>query len=338
MRKILMRFNDERSRRFCIKTTIFEDEKSGRRIVSKSSVYPEGRAHIKNIVNNTRVLSGAYPDIAICSARLAAEDEAQFEYIEGTSLESLYRKAVLANDKGKIEELFKMHARILLGCPENCCDFIMTPQFQEVLGLKEWNGNPEALKISNFDGNAGNIIYREGKPVFVDYEWVFTFPVPSELVIFYNIQDVYKHIKEFEACYPLQDAKKYLGISITDEIMDKIISSFFTYVYCETDGTSYALSKYINVKGKTNYRDYDFVVKNWKEACQANALLSQQIEAWKKKYEQEVQNHQIHAKQIEDAVQEQARQSETWRIAYETVINSRTWRLSKKLKRLIGRK
>lgn len=88
--------------------------------------------------------------------------------------------------------------------------------------------------------------------------------------------------------------------------------------------------------------DYDFIVKNWQDAVQANALLSKRIQmleaAKEAEVAQEKENHRLHAKQLEDAVQEQARQSETWRIAYETVIHSRTWRIANKLKRLMGRK
>lgn len=110
------------------------------------------------------------------------------------------------------------------------------------------------------------------------------------------------------------------------------------------------MSKYINAKGTKNYQDYDllvkkcedydrlakkcedydFIVKSWQDAAQANALLSKRIQM----LEAELEKPQ----RLEAAVQEQARQTAIWKEAYESVVNSRTWRLANKLKRLTGRK
>lgn len=362
MKKILMKFCDERKRKFCIRTVIAEDEKTKKKFVYKSNVYPEGTEHIRTIFENRELLEKAYPDMEICPVQMNGNEELQFDYIEGKTLESFYREAVMQNNRKEIERLLVQHAGLLEGCEENQCAFVMTPQFQKIFRMDEWNGSMQGLKISNFDANAGNIVYRSEMPVFIDYEWVFDFPVPRDLVIYYNIHDAYQHIKRFEEVYPLEDAMKLLKITIDEETREKISSGFFSYVYQQDDGVSFALSKYINAKGTKNYQDYDmlvkkcqdydmlvkkcedydFIVKNWRDAVQANALLSkqlQQLEAAKNaEVAQERENHRIHAKQLEDAVQEQARQSETWRIAYETVIHSRTWHIANKLKRLMGRK
>ena len=345
MRKILMKFSDERNRKYCIRTIIAEDEKTGQRFVYKSNIYEEGKMHIRQIMNNVEMLENAYSSVKICPVQLMQNGELKFDYIKGTSLEELYRQAMLKNDISKMENLLKLHADILMGNHENACEFSITAKFHEIFGLDVWEGNKKALKISNFDGNAGNIIFQNDTPVFVDYEWVFDFPIPADMVIFYNIQDVYKHINGMEEFYPLHQAKEYLGININDEVMDRVISSFFSYVYQEKDGTSYALGKFINAKGQKNYRDYDFIEKSWRDASQANSILNQRVQSLEKEkaqlmseLEQEKENHRIHAKQIEDAVQEQAHQSETWRVAYETVINTKSWRMIQKIKRMFGRR
>ena len=88
--------------------------------------------------------------------------------------------------------------------------------------------------------------------------------------------------------------------------------------------------------------------KGWRDASQANALLSSQIQKLKKEVEEiqklrqelmeEKENHRIHAAQIEAAVMEQAHQSESWRVAYEAVTNSKIWRMRNRIRRLFGRK
>ena len=345
MEKILMKFSDERNKKFCIRTVIARDEKTEEKYVFKSNVYPEGKAHVQSILKKAKVLAKAYPQVQICPVEAVNAEEIRFDFIAGTSMEKEYRMAMKQNDVPKMEKLLKTHAELLKGSIENRCAFEMTEEFQKVFGLKEWHGDSQALKLSNFDGNASNIIYKEGIPFFIDYEWVFDFPVPVELVVFYNIHDAYMHIHGLEEFYPLEEAKKLLHITIADNVLSDINEAFFSYVYCEDDGVSYALGKHINAKGTKDYYDYDFMEKNWRDASQANALLSQRIQKLERELaetsqalEQEKENHRIHAKQIEDAVQEQARQSEHWRISYEAVINTKAWRIAQKCRRLMGRK
>lgn len=344
MRKLVTKFSDERKKKYCIKTVVAEDEKTGKKYVYKSNVYAEGAEHIQQVFQNADLLKKAYPDVKICPVTLKDNGELEFAFISGKSLESYYRHAIKQNDKAQIEKLLQMHANILVGGTDNMCEFQMSSEFQKIFGLDEWKYKKNALRISNLDGNCGNIIFQEEIPTFIDYEWVFDFAIPAELIVLYNIQDAYKHIRGFEEAYPIKDACKYLDITIPVEEMEKIVASFFSYVYQEEDGTSYALGKVINAKGKKTYKDYDFIEKSWRDASQANFLLSQRVQMLEREnerlaqaVEQEKENHRIHAKQIEDAVMEQARQSEVWRVAYETVINSRTWRIAKKFKRLFGR-
>lgn len=227
MKKTMIKFCDERNRRFCIRTVIAEDEKTKEKFVFKSSIYPEGEKHIRNIVDNADLLKKVYPEVGICPVRMTDHNQVQFEYIKGRSLADFYQEAVLHNDREEIQRLLKIHADLLKGSSENICEFEMTSQFQEVFGLDEWNGDKRALKTSNFDGNSNNIIYQGDKPFFIDYEWVFDFPIPEEIVIFYNLRYVYLNIKGVDALYPMHEAKRMLNISIDDELIEKISWSFF---------------------------------------------------------------------------------------------------------------
>lgn len=361
MKKILVKFSDERNKKYSIRTIIAENEETHERYVLKENVYPEGKEHLQNMVQYAAKLKTAYPDVTICPVYKENDGCIRFDYIKGTSLEALYEKCIVKNDKAAMESILEKHKNIVLGSADNVCDFKLSSDFMKIFGMQGWNGSGKALKVSNFDGTSGNIIFSEEIPTFIDYEWVYEFPVPMDLVIYHCIRDAYFHIDGLEEFYPLASAMQYLGVTAPMDELEKAYTNFYSYVIKEEDGSSYANRKNLNLMGTVRYDSDEstsvntkelvkmqlalsFAEKNWKEACQANAVLSQQIyplqqevEKWKKMYEQELENHQIHAKQIEDAVQEQARQSETWRIAYESVINSRTWRITKKLKRLLGR-
>lgn len=358
MKKTLMKFSDERNRRFSIKTVMVQDDGNNNCFILKSNVYPEGIQHINQIFKNAKLLTEAYPEVVICPVQMQKDSSLKFDYIEGVSLEQMYQELVQKRDRDGIEKLVKNFCSIILGSPDNRCEFRMTPQFQEVFGIDAWAGSSSALKVSNFDSTAGNIIYQDNKPVFIDYEWVCDFPVPEELVLYYNIRDAYYHVCGLEEVYPWKEAKKAFHFEISDRVLQTACQNFNSYVVREKDGSSYGLSKHINIKGMEELKailtppvmpepseeikklneKLRFAEKNWKETCQANFMLSQKINKLSVEVEQEKENHRIHAQQIEAAVQEQARQSETWRIAYETVIHSKTWKFARKVKRLFGKK
>lgn len=361
MKKILVKFSDERNKKYSIRTTIAEDEKTKERIVLKESIYPEGEEHLFNIVRYAELLTQVYPEARICPVRMLENKSLQFDFVKGISLETKYQQCLLKNDRAGMEELLLEHEKLVIGADSNVIDFQETPQFVEIFGIKHWMGDVTALQVVNFDATASNIIYQDGVPTFIDYEWVFEIPIPKDLAVYHCVRDVYFHMEGLEAFYPLQEAIRFLKIDTDLELLEDAYKKFYMYVIKEKDGSSFGLTKSMNLMGTVSYDEnaagnanakekmqmelaLAFAEKNWKEACQANAVLSQQIpkleqeiEVWKDRVEQEQENHRIHAKQIEDAVMEQARQSEVWRVAYESVINSRTWRIAKKFKKLFGR-
>lgn len=355
MRKIQIKFSDERNRKYSIQTTITEDDDTKERFVYKSNIYPEGKVHIASIKQNESLLKEAYPEVKICPVQMTERNGVRFEYITGESLEKRYRNALAKNNSEEMEKLLLLHHQYIIGGENNTCEFVITSEFSDIFGVTEWKGkNSKALKVSNFDATSSNIIYHKEQPVFIDYEWVYDFPIPQDLIIYHCVRDAYLHIDGLEGFYPLKRAMTFLGVYTDIDMMEAAYKNFYKYVSTDQNGISFGLCKLLNLKGTRVFDEneaekaklaLEFAEKNWKEACQANAVLSQRIpkleteaDKWKKMFEEEQENHKIHAKQIEEAVQEQAKQSETWRIAYETVINSRTWYIIGKMKKFIGRK
>lgn len=360
MRKILVKFSDERNRKYSIRTVILEDERTGERSVVKEPVFPEGQVHMENIKRYEGILAQAYPDVDICPVELTEEGSLRFAYIQGVSLEKKYVSCMERGDRQGMEVLLEQHKKIVLGGEKNRCVFRMSPEFQDIFGLSSWAGSEDGLCVSNFDAIPGNVIFQGETPVFIDYEWVFTFPLPQELAIFHCVRDLYLHKERMESFYPLAEAMKYLGVKEELEVLQKAYEEFFHYVIYEEDGSSFAMGKSIHAKGQIdtakeleslrqsldfaekNWKEVSeslaFAEKNWRETSQANAVMAQTINRLQQAWDAEKQNHQLHAQQLENAVQEQAKQSETWRIAYETVINSRTWRTAEKMKHLVKRK
>lgn len=352
MKKILTKFSDERAKEFCIETYIAELDDTKEKFVFKRNIFPEGYNHINRILQNNSVLSKAYSKVAVCPVQRVDKGLLKFDYINGVSLEKKYRESLRKNDRNQMQELLQQHKALILGDIENQCKFEPTAKYEMIFGRSQWGTDIDALKVSNFDATAGNIIYRGDEPVFIDYEWVFDFPLPIELAVYYNIRDAYQHIRGLEKFYPLKEAKAYLEINASEKLLEKAIENFFRYVYMGQMGQGFGLSKYMNEKGVKTVLDIqqteenarrelykcsqdllektavlELFEKNWREACQANAVSNQTIQRLQK------EQSELQAK-----VAEQQQQIEIWRQAYETVVNSRTWRLAKKLKKIVRKK
>ncbi|MEE1197472.1 MAG: hypothetical protein UHS54_11490 [Lachnospiraceae bacterium] len=67
-------------------------------------------------------------------------------------------------------------------------------------------------------------------------------------------------------------------------------------------------------------KDLAFAEKGWKDASQANAVMSGKVQ------------------KLESALKEKERQIEVWREAYETVVNSKTWKTASRVKHILGKK
>lgn len=239
------KFSDERRKKYCISTTIVKDEK--KRKVIKEAIFPEGIDHLNNILHYSESLGKVYPDIKICPVE-KKENRLYFQFIEGRLLSELYYEAVEKNDRAGFIKLLKMHKKIVIGNEENSVKFAESEQSRFWLGnLSSFEGKP-ALAYSNFDAIAGNIIIQNNIPVFIDYEWVFEFPVPTDIVVYHCILDAYLHNESFEKLIPISEALDILDIVSDMDKMKIAYERFFKNVIEEDDGSSFALMKNLCLK------------------------------------------------------------------------------------------
>lgn len=92
----------------------------------------------------------------------------------------------------------------------------------------------------------------------------------------------------------------------------------------------------VNLRASTDTNDsalaaLEFAEKSWKDASQANFLLEKKLSDTEEKYKAQIKRLTTENKQLRRDVQ-------IWRTAYETVINSKTWKMAHKLKGIVGKK
>ena len=186
---IYSKFSNERDRKFSIRTDIYEEE--GKRFVKKAAVYPEGQAHVKNLLRWYQELDKLYENMTFsCNVCTEEADGMWFEYVEGGTLEE-YLDALIAEDK--ISET-KQHLASYLKCVKKAFSiqkFEMTEVFQQVFGEQSLPEGFFSAAVTNIDMVCSNLVLGDSR-VVLDYEWTFDFPIPVEFVlyriIFYYLQ------------------------------------------------------------------------------------------------------------------------------------------------------
>lgn len=313
MKILSVKFSDERSKKYSIKTTILEDIK---KFVVKEAVYPEGEEHIQNIFANKDLLAKTYSGVQICPCELDANKLA-FDFIKGESLQNKYLKCVENGDKTRFEELLNIHKALVIGSDDNVTKFQETDSYNTIFGDGKAFVGAKALKISNYDAIASNIIYVENQPCFIDYEWVYDFSVPLDVVLYHCVVDMYLH-HDIECFYPVEEAMRFLGVEIDLELLKASYENFFHYVIRDEALGSFAETKRMCLKeskdvqafvadNKVAHSEWEKCANSWKEAVEANATIQSQLDESRKMHEETVVHWKAALSSNEDKDKEIAR-------------------------------
>ncbi|WHY19023.1 hypothetical protein QNH28_27125 [Paenibacillus sp. G2S3] len=159
--------------------------------MEKHPIYAEGFAHIQKISENYKLLNAVYNNISICSSELF-DDHIKFEYIKGQTLNERLLKLTDSYDKisflAELSEITEKMYSSKTKTPFNYSD-----EFESVFGTEYKqllsSCNLESFLHSNIDTNFDNIIVsdEDNSWYMVDYEWVFSFPIPIRFIQFRSL-------------------------------------------------------------------------------------------------------------------------------------------------------
>lgn len=234
MNLIFCKASYHRRRAFQIYTKVFQSDQG--KFVEKESIYPEGKAHIHRIFENRETLVSLYGDsYAVVPCELHG-DVLRFPFIEGSTLEESMISAIRKdNSLDTIKEQLKAWIDIIKGNDSNLTTFIMTPEFQEIFGDAEELVGNTALKICNFDCNCDNIIIYNQIPTIIDYEWIFKFPVPLDLVLYRLILLFYTRASLLTKPFEIEQILDMCGIHSPLDVLDRLCMNFYNTIGIEKD-------------------------------------------------------------------------------------------------------
>ena len=218
----MFKFNNDRKSKYRIQTVIYNGENG--RIVRKKGLTPEAQVHLEQMCSNRNLLQQIYPECTFCDANIGDEGVC-FEYLEGECYSEQYELAIKRKDKELFKALLKRQAEIILSCNEtNKSIFNETPEFIKIFGNGSAFKGQRALNIVNFEFTSHNMLLNSkyGKCGVIDYEYVFDFPVPVDLLLYHCvIKTNMWTITGFSELLTVQEMLEILNISTSFENLEK---------------------------------------------------------------------------------------------------------------------
>jgi hypothetical protein len=229
MKVLYTKISAFRKKEFSVRTSIVKDN-NGKRLVVKEAIYECGIPHLHGICENQRKIAAHYQHCDVAKSWME-NDKLYSEFVEGLSLTSLYAECMKEQNKEEFYNVFERHIEI--ACGAGTCAFEPSPDFLRYFGNSSVPDNTPALKRVNFEATVGNIIFRNGdiqKPCFIDYEWVFDFPVPIALVKYHLISTLYFSFCRLDAFITLNEFIQHIFQENERQWLWNLYSHFLTSI------------------------------------------------------------------------------------------------------------
>ena len=220
-RVIFVKFSTSRSRAHSFKTVL--SEQNGEICVRKVPMFSEAAEALNEMREKKDLLPAAFPGCEVCGC--TQEGAAlRFEYIRGSSLAETYWRAYQTNDRELFFANVDRHLQLLFGNTENECFFTPSPEFESLFGSRYPYEGLNGIKCTNFEATAFNIIFEEQsqKPVFFDYECIYDFPMPTDLVKYHCIyRTLYLCMPFLRSFVAPADFLAHLNLLVDEKVLER---------------------------------------------------------------------------------------------------------------------
>lgn len=196
-KRLFNKYNRTRREAFQIRTSIVEED--GVRRVEKTALCGQGIAHIRSFEQKYQWLKDQNPNLRMTPPIISGDGRtAVFQYLEGGTLAEQLG-AEIGSGKAPLAAIREAMDRVYTVEPQYLTEFAVTPEFTEVFG-QAGDLTDEAYTASNIDALFENMLVTEDGIFCIDYEWVFSFPIPVHFVqyrtLFYFYQK-YKSLMDY---------------------------------------------------------------------------------------------------------------------------------------------
>ncbi len=151
---VYSKYSNDRAPEFSVRTDILKngDEFS----VKKTACTTVAEVHVTNMASKAEALTKAYAGTGLSINQCKLNDGAEFEYLEGVTLEEILDECIQKNKKGEFLSLISRYRKII-----------------EQGALAE---------VSDYDLIFQNIMVKDDDWTVIDYEWTFDKKIPAKLL------------------------------------------------------------------------------------------------------------------------------------------------------------
>lgn len=194
MKTIFVKYNLGRKDQFSLKTIIYESRsQASNRVVVKYPVTKTAAPFLRQIAKNIETFRAfCSPALDVCSCE-QKDGSLLFPFIQGENYQQfLLHLLDRGNQEGFVRAIEQYRDMILGGIGGISSMNDGNEAFVNVFGLHPIAGGGfGALSVSNIDLSFENLILpsgsADGKWCVIDCEWVFSFPIPVEYILYRNV-------------------------------------------------------------------------------------------------------------------------------------------------------
>lgn len=172
-------------------------EKNGKKFIHKSPIYPEGKKHIQQILRNHKLIQTTFKSLTLPS--IQEDGNSIFiEYIEKPNLESQIESFLIEGQLEEANSIIKDFIKDIQSIPSKSVNPYNSPGFSEMFDPSRSNYSNKKIDCIHpglFDINLDNFILHNSKYYFIDFEWIFDFPIPKDYLILRSIYSVCVRLK-----------------------------------------------------------------------------------------------------------------------------------------------
>ncbi|MDO4326590.1 MAG: glycosyltransferase [bacterium] len=271
MREILfVKYNKTRKKEFQIKTSIVRED--GRIFVEKQALTDAGKQHIVSFREKREMIVKEFPWLSMVPEEVSEDGlSVRFPFMEGKTMEEVLTEQVCGGqvaDEETAHVVVKIEAALRMlfdgegilqekgeektdAAERRILEFKRTKEFDRVFGQELSQEQYVLLEgacyaVSNVDGLFENMMMtEEGGICGIDYEWVFSFPIPSDFLRYRNLYYFYLKCRDM---LPFDSEEAYMAAFGIPEDVAAVYGamerSFQNYVHGGTTGGVSYLAQY----------------------------------------------------------------------------------------------
>jgi len=179
---IYTKYSNDRDARFNIVTEIVEND-AGTKWVCKRPFTDAAAQHVKQLADNCRILRRQYVGSAIEIADAEkCGDFVRIAWVEGEAF-SEYLDQLLEEGKRKLWKR-KIEEYMSCICVNKKKGGISSEAFEAIFGSAALGWDFETAENMDVDALFSNVIYRDGRWILYDCEWMMPFAVPVKFLLY----------------------------------------------------------------------------------------------------------------------------------------------------------